>query len=387
MQIRLVQGIEQIDADAWQACAGAGNPFVSHRFLHLLEESGSVGRRTGWLPVHAVVEDEDTGEVLACCPLYLKNHSYGEYVFDWGWADAYHRAGGSYYPKLQAAVPFTPVPGPRLLVKPGPRSDEARGGLMQGLAAALEQLDASSVHLTFCQEDDYRALGDAGYLQRQGVQYHWFNENYATFDAFLDDLKSSKRKTIKKERRAVQEAGVCLRALTGDDLKPEHWDTFWPFYLNTVDKRWGSAYLNRAFFRLLGERMADDVLLILAERDGDAIGGALNLIGADTLYGRVWGCSEDVPFLHFEACYYAAIDFAIERKLARVEAGAQGQHKIARGYRPVPTYSAHLLTDPRLADAVAHFVARERQQIAHEIEALATLLPFKEHCARAETLL
>jgi uncharacterized protein len=374
LDVRLVQGIEQIDAGQWDACAGADQPFLGHAFLAALEASGSVSRRTGWLPLHLTVERE--GELLGCAPMYLKSHSYGEYVFDWGWANAYERAGGSYYPKLQVAVPFTPVPGPRILVRPG-SSPEFREAVVHGLLGAAQQLGVSSLHVTFCTEPEWRAFGATGFLQREGVQYHWHNRGYGSFDDFLGSLKSSKRKTIRKERMRVKEQGLSLETLTGEAITPEVWDTFHPFYRSTVDKRWGSAYLTKRFFQLLGETMPERVVLVMVRHGGRYVAGALNLLGNDTLYGRVWGCRQEFEFLHFEACYYRAIDFAIERGLARVEAGAQGQHKLQRGYEPVPTYSAHWIRDPGFRDAMERFLRQERREMAIELDELRELLPYR----------
>jgi predicted N-acyltransferase len=374
IQVRLVQGIEQIDALAWDACAGADQPFLSHAFLLALEASGAATGETGWLPLHVVAERD--GEIIACAPMYLKSHSYGEYIFDWGWANAYERAGGRYYPKLQVAVPFTPVPGPRLLTRPG--VDIARPALVQGLLSAAARIDCSSLHITFCQEPEWRELGDAGMMLRQGVQYHWHNRGYQSFDDFLGALKSSKRKMIKKERARVRDQDLTLETLTGDGITRDIWRHFYPFYLSTVDKRWGSAYLTRPFFERLGELMPERIVLVMARHDGRYVAGALNLLGSDTLYGRNWGCRQEFDFLHFEACYYAAIDFAIERGLARVEAGAQGQHKLQRGYEPVPTYSAHWIKDRHFKSAVGHFLTQERAQMALETEELRTLLPYRQ---------
>lgn len=374
IQVKLVQGIGQIDAPSWDACVGPDQPFLSHAFLSALEDSGSATGETGWLPLHLVVEAD--GALLAGAPMYLKSHSFGEYVFDWGWANAYERAGGRYYPKLQVSVPFTPVPGPRLLVRPD--APDARRILIEGLVSAAEQTNVSSLHVTFCPEPEWRALGEAGLLCRQGVQYHWHNRGYVCFDDFLAGLKSSKRKTIRKERARVAEQGVELEVLTGDGLMPDIWDVFYPFYLETVDKRWGNAYLSKRFFRRLGETMPERVVLVMARHRGRYIAGALNLRGADTLYGRIWGARREFEFLHFEACYYQAIDFAIRHGLARVEAGAQGQHKLQRGYEPVSTYSAHWIRDPGLRDAVERFLAQERREMAAEIEALRDLLPYRQ---------
>ena len=377
MRAKLVQGIERIPAAAWDACAGGDDPFVSHCFLHALEASGSACARTGWQPVHVIVEDEG-GEVLGAAPMYLKSHSYGEYVFDWGWAEAYERAGGRYYPKLQVAVPFTPVPGPRLLVRPGPRAAEVERTLIGALIGAADQLDVSSLHLTFCTEAEWRRCGEAGLLRRTGVQYHWSNRGYAAFDDFLAALRSDKRKTIRKERAKVRELGVTIETLTGEAIGDEHWRAFYPFYRATVDKRWGGAYLTRDFFSRLGATMADRVVLVMARHGGRYVAGALNLLGNDTLYGRTWGCREDFRFLHFEACYYAAIDFAIQHGLKRVEAGAQGPHKLQRGYAPVATYSAHHIRDPGFERAVARFLEAERREMAERTDVLAELLPYRQ---------
>jgi predicted N-acyltransferase len=375
LEVKLVQGIGQFDPATWDACVGPEQPFLSHAFLAALEDSGSASQRTGWLPLHLVAESG--GELIGCAPMYLKSHSYGEYVFDWGWANAYERAGGTYYPKLQVAVPFTPVPGPRLLVRPG-LGAEARAALARGLVSAAEQLGVSSLHVTFCREPEWHSLGEAGLLKRQGVQYHWHNRGYQSFDDFLASLKSSKRKTIRKERARVAEQGLTLDALTGQALTPALWDVFYPFYRATVDKRWGSAYLRKRFFYRLGETMPDQVVLIMARHAGRYVGGALNLLGDDTLYGRVWGCRQEFEFLHFEACYYQAIDFAIAHGLARVEAGAQGPHKLQRGYEPVPTYSAHWIRDPGFRDAVERFLAEERREMTFELDQLRELLPYRQ---------
>jgi predicted N-acyltransferase len=374
LEVRLVQGIEQIDAGRWDACTGADQPFLSHAFLAALEASGSVSRRTGWLPLHLTVERQ--GELLGSAPMYLKSHSYGEYVFDWGWANAYERAGGSYYPKLQVAVPFTPVPGPRLLLRPG-SPPELREAVVHGLLGAAEQLGVSSLHVTFCTDPEWRILGGAGLLQREGVQYHWHNRGYGSFDV-LGSLRSSKRKTIRRERARIAKQGLSLETLTGEAITPEVWDTFYPFYRATVDKRWGNAYLTKRFFQLLGETMPERVVLIMARHGGRCVAGALNLLGNDVLYGRVWACRQEFDFLHFEACYYRAIDFAIERGLARVEAGAQGQHKLQRGYEPVRTYSAHWIREPGFRVAVERFLAQERREMAVEIDQLRELLPYRQ---------
>ena len=377
-RVRVVSSLAEIPAAQWDACAGSDNPFVSHGFLEALEASGSAAADTGWLPQHVILEDA-LGRLLGAVPLYLKSHSYGEYVFDHGWAEAYERAGGRYYPKLQAAVPFTPVTGPRLLLRPD--APAAAAGRAEGFASAAETLIAalvevararkvSSLHVTFPTEPQWRQLGAAGFLLRTSRQFHWENRGYPTFEDFLASLSSRKRKQIRRERRDALAGGLEIETLTGGALETRHWDAFYRFYVATTDRKWGGAYLTRAFFDLLHARMADRVVLVMARQGRRYVAGALNLVGRGTLYGRNWGCSGDFPFLHFEVCYYRALDFAIERGLKRVEAGAQGAHKIQRGYLPVPTYSAHWIRDPGLARAVASFLAREREAVAQEIEAL-----------------
>ncbi len=368
----------EIPAAAWDACAGEQNPFVSHAFLSVLEESGSAGARTGWLPQHAVLRDA-SGRIVGVAPMYAKSHSYGEYVFDHGWAHAFERAGGAYYPKLQVAVPFSPVPGPRLLMRVA-TSDADAGVGVAAMARALEEacrrLDLSSVHVTFCREAEWSALGRAGWLQRTGMQFHWHNEGYASFEDFLAALSSRKRKTVRRERREAG-LGLRLRALRGAEIEPRHWKAFYGFYTATIDRKWGSAYLTPRFFPLLAERLGDKVVLMLAEQSGEPVAGALNLMGADTLYGRNWGCRGEWPFLHFELCYYQAIEFAIAHRLKRIEAGAQGQHKIQRGYLPEQTFSAHWIAHPGLRRAVADFLRHERVEIAADMAALREHLPFR----------
>ncbi|MCP1335247.1 GNAT family N-acetyltransferase [Futiania mangrovi] len=371
---RIVHGIADFPAETWDRCAGAGNPFVAHAFLGALEASGSATEETGWAPHHVMVEDE-SGTVQGVMPMYLKPHSYGEYVFDWGWADAFERAGGRYYPKLQVSVPFTPATGPRLLAAPD--ADGAREALAHAAIAAAEQNAISSVHWTFLPQAEQALLARLGALTRQDRQYHWFNRGYRDFDDFLDALRSSKRKQIRKERARALQGGVEVVALTGADIREEHWEAFFAGYLETGARKWGRPYLTRAFFSLVGEAMADRILLVMCRRAGRWIGGALNFIGADALYGRNWGAVEDHEFLHFEACYYQAIEAAIARGLARVEAGAQGEHKIARGYEPVLTRSAHVITHTGLRDAVARYLARERPAVAAEAEMLARLTPYR----------
>lgn len=371
LTLSLHTSIAGIPAAEWDACAG-DNPFVSHAFLSALEESGSATAETGWLPQHAALRDA-CGQLVACAPCYAKSHSYGEYVFDHGWANAYERAGGNYYPKLQVAVPFSPVPGPRLLRRPG----IPVAPLAQGLAQAMRAIDCSSVHVTFCTEEEWQALGEVGWLQRLGLQFHWHNQGYKDFEDFLGALSSRKRKALRKERRSVLESGLTLRTLRGAEITPDHWKAFYRFYRNTVDGRWGGAYLTKSFFPLMGEKLGDRVVLMWAERDGRPIAGALNLLGDEALYGRNWGCSEEVPFLHFELCYLRAIDFAIEHGISRVEAGAQGEHKIQRGYLPAPTYSAHLIAHRGLSRAVAEFLEAERPAIQERMAELATLSPYR----------
>ena len=375
-ELSLVDGIARIDPAEWDACAGAGNPFVSHAFLLALEDSGSTGPKTGWLPRHLALRDA-AGRLIAAAPAYVKSHSYGEYVFDHAWANAYEQAGGRYYPKLQVAVPFTPVTGPRLLVHP-----DAPAGSRRALAAGLQEvgelLGVSSVHVTFPTSEEWDELGAAGWLLRLGRQYHWQNEGYTCFEDFLGALNSRKRKAIRKEREAVAASGLTIRTLTGAEITPRHWDAFHRFYEGTIDRKWGWAYLTRRFFHLLGERLGDRVVLVVAEEDGVPVAGALNLRGDDALYGRNWGASGEYPYLHFEACYYRAIDYAIAHGLARVEAGAQGDHKIARGYLPVRTYSAHWIADPGLHRAVEDFLARERSAVDHQIAELMEESPFRK---------
>lgn len=378
-EIRTVTDIHKIGETDWDKCAGTENPFVSFAFLSAMEDSGSANADTGWQPFHLVVTDDDD-TVAGIVPLYVKSHSYGEYVFDWSWAEAYERAGGRYYPKLQAAVPFSPVPGPRLLIRSDhPAPQRIRKLLISGLSALPERLGIASLHVTFCSGDESRAMEDAGFLPRTGIQYHWYNRGYASFDDFLGALNSRKRKNLRKERKQVRDAGYSFEVLSGDDLKAAHWDRFYAFYHDTSDRKWGQTYLTRAFFDLLHERVRDRTVLVAAFRDGDMVAGALNLIGTETLYGRNWGTVDRTPLLHFETCYYQAIDIAIERGLKTVEAGAQGEHKIQRGYEPVLTHSAHLIADAGLRTAVARFLDQERHHIAQDREFIvAEHSPFKQ---------
>ena len=369
---RIADGVASIAAEDWDRCAGPDNPFLSHAFLAALETSGSATSRTGWQPVPIVIHGPD-GRAAAVAPAYAKSHSQGEYVFDHAWADAYERAGGTYYPKLQIAVPFTPVPGRRLLAA---EPDYAMR-LIAGAEALVRGNGLSSAHATFIAEEEVPLFEQAGWLIRIDSQFHWHNEGYASFDDFLASLASRKRKAIRKERVSAVE-GLAIERLTGSAITEAHWEAFWRFYQDTGTRKWGRPYLTRRFFSLIGETMADRLLLIFALRDGMPIAGALNFIGSDCLYGRYWGATEEVPNLHFEICYYQAIDAAITMGLKRVEAGAQGGHKLARGYRPVPTWSAHHIADPGFRDAVATYLAAERRAVLREIETLEEFTPFRK---------
>lgn len=381
--VRIVTSIHDVDAAKWDICARQDapdfNPFVRHAFYSALEDSGSVTAQTGWQPQHVVVESAE-GDVLACAAVYLKDHSYGEYVFDWGWANAYERAGGSYYPKLQCAVPFTPATGPRLMTQPSLPADtgvELKRMLLAGMIETGNRLKVSSVHITFPDEDDFNVMAEAGLLERYGQQFHWENKDYDSFDDFLEALSSRKRKNMRKEREKANASGVNIYAVQGDDITARHWDAFYRFYRMTTDRKWGQAYLTRGFFDLLSERMGDQVVLVMGEEDGELVCGALNLLGGDTLYGRNWGTIVHYPMLHFEVCYYRAIDFAIAHKLKWVEAGAQGPHKLQRGYLPRKTYSAHFIADRGFRDAVSRYLDEERTAIEHDVEMMTDLGPFK----------
>jgi predicted N-acyltransferase len=365
---RIAPGVAPLDATQWDALAGTADPFVSHAFLTALEESGSVGEGTGWMPAPIIVEGED-GVIAAAAAAYLKSHSQGEYVFDHGWADAFERAGGTYYPKLQVAVPFTPVPGRRLLGGP-------RQALIAAIEAAVTQNALSSAHATFVDEDEVGDFAARGWLVRSGLQFHWLNRGYSSFDDFLAALSSRKRKQIRKERAAAVK-GLEVRALRASEIGAAEWDAFWTFYQHTGARKWGHPYLTRAFFDLLGATMGARCLLFMAYRGERPIGGALNLVGADTLYGRYWGAIEEVPFLHFELSYYRAIEWACRHGLACVQAGAQGEHKLARGYQPVVTRSAHFLPDPGFRRAVADFLKREDEMIAAELDWCLKALPYR----------
>jgi predicted N-acyltransferase len=417
IQIRLVSAISDIPGEQWNACAAGGNesgheamdlsphvldedngdksspdlstrgyslnPFVSHEFLEAIETSGSTGLRTGWMPRHVVAETAD-GELLGAMPCYIKSHSRGEYVFDHGWADAFERAGGDYYPKLQVAVPFTPVTGPRLLTRPSVLAGEIREALAEALTAVTTQNGLSSAHGTFLTEAEWTLLGKRGFLQRTDQQFHWENDGYATFEDFLGQLSSRKRKTIRRERKDALAPGIEVQWLTGADLTESVWDAFFAFYMDTGSRKWGRPYLTREFFSRIGETMSDRIVLMMARRAGRWIAGAINFVGGGILYGRNWGAIEHHPFLHFELCYYQAIDYAIAHKLARVEAGAQGEHKLARGYMPKITYSAHYIDNPALRRAIADYLARERRFVESAQEELASYAPFRKDLAERE---
>jgi predicted N-acyltransferase len=369
---RLVASAAEIGPARWNALANPRevaepHPFTTYEFFAALEQSGSAAAKTGWQPAHLLMDD-------ALMPMYLKSHSYGEYVFDHAWAEALERAGGDYYPKLQCAVPFTPVTGRRLLTA----NDEARAPLLRTAAGAVKQLGASSLHITFLTREEWQAAGDAGYLLRTGQQFHWENRGFKSFDEFLGELSSAKRKTLRKERASVREAGVTFEWLTGDEITEAHWDQFFEFYMDTGGRKWGTPYLNREFFSRLGQGLSKQTLLVMARLGGRTIAGALNLFGDGVLFGRNWGAIEYVPFLHFETCYYQAIDFAIARGLKRVEAGAQGEHKLLRGYLPVETYSAHVIVHKGLSRAVDDFLEAERAAVTENISELARHAPFRK---------
>ncbi|WP_100053123.1 GNAT family N-acetyltransferase [Brevirhabdus pacifica] len=394
IEIHVHPSLGDIPAAEWDACACPEvvqsdgpdpdkaarpvDPFTTHRFLLALERSGSVGRGTGWQPRYLVARSE--GRVIACAPLYAKSHSQGEYVFDHSWAHAFERAGGDYYPKLQLAVPFTPATGRRFLTAPG-WHEAGMAALVQGMVQIAADNDLSSAHATFCTPQEAAAGEAMGLMHRTGQQFHWQNREYADFDAFLATLSSRKRRNIRKEREGAARFGGRIVRLTGDEIEPEHWDAFWRFYQDTGARKWGHPYLTRAFFDEVQETMRRDVLLVLALRGDEPVAGALNFIGRDTLYGRYWGCVEDHPFLHFELCYYQAMDHAIAHGLARVEAGAQGEHKLARGYLPVATHSLHWIADAGFRRAVAQFLEAEREAVEDEIEVLTSYGPFRKTTA------
>ncbi|MBO6716622.1 MAG: N-acetyltransferase [Rhizobiaceae bacterium] len=382
--IRVMPSLNTVTAADWAVLGGASrcegtpyNPFLNHAFLSALEESGCVSPDTGWMPQHLKLEGPD-GRLLAAVPCYLKSHSQGEYVFDHGWADAFERAGGRYYPKLQVSIPFTPATGPRLLAARGEDNTSVKSALAEGLKTLCERIGASSVHVTFAPEQEANLLEVRGYLHRTDQQFHFFNEGYGAYNDFLASLSSRKRKALKKERRTALENGIEIEWLTGKDITEAALDDFFAFYMDTGGRKWGRPYLNRKFYSLVAERMADDILLVMAKRGGRYVAGAINFIGSDTLYGRNWGCIEDHPFLHFEVCYHQAIDFAIAHGLKVVEAGAQGEHKLARGYMPVTTHSAHYIVHPGLRGAVEDYLVRERRDVEAIGEFLAERGPFRK---------
>jgi hypothetical protein len=388
---RIAGAASEIGREAWNACANGSSgpessddphPFTRYEFFAACEESKSATARTGWRPCHLVIEND--GAITGLMPMYLKSHSQGEYVFDWGWADAFQRAGGEYYPKLQAAVPFTPVTGHRLLVAAGAPLEETRNALLAAGATAVSELETSSLHITFMTEREWKDAGALGFLLRTDQQFHWQNDGYTSFDDFLSRLSSSKRKNLRKERAAVFNEGVEFEWLSGSDITEAHWDTFFEFYMDTGDRKWGRPYLTRDFFSRIGQSMGEQVLLIFARRAGRTIAGALNFKGGGVLFGRNWGCTEHIPFLHFETCYYQAIDYAIAHKFTRVEAGAQGEHKLVRGYMPVPTYSAHYIAHAGLRRAVGDYLKQERAAVAENIEALAEHGPFRKTSSDGE---
>jgi predicted N-acyltransferase len=378
--MKVVPRIADIPSDVWDRLANPDpathDPFVSHAFLKALEDARTVGRRAGWLPCHLVLEQG--GVITAAMPNYLKSHSKGEYIFDYGWAEAYERAGGRYYPKLQCAVPFTPVPGRRLLVGTDDGAEQRERLLLAGAIELTQQQDASSLHLTFLTEGEWQRAGASGLLQRTDQQFHWQNDGYATFDDFLGSLASRKRKGIRRERLEALAAGLTIEQVRGAEITEAHWDAFFRFYVDTGNRKWGHPYLNREFFSYLGAAMADRCLLIMVRHSDRYIAGALNMVGGDCLYGRYWGAIEHHPCLHFEVCYYQAIDYAISHGLRRVEAGAQGEHKLARGYMPTPTYSVHWIADPALRRAVDRYLTEERRHMAHQREALAQYGPYRK---------
>lgn len=382
IEIKVVPSLADIGQIDWDACAcpemmqggRANDPFTTFRFLSALENSGSVGPGTGWQPQYLSASVE--GQVIAVAPMYAKSHSQGEYIFDHNWAQAYERAGGRYYPKLQIAVPHTPATGRRFLTRPG-FEDTGTAALVQGAVQLTENNNLSSLHVTFCTEVETKIAKQFGLMPRKSQQFHWRNDGYVDFDGFLDSLNSRKRKNIRKERLTAQDFGGQIHVFAGDQIQPEHWDAFWQFYQDTGARKWGTPYLTRAFFDIAQETLRGDIALVLAERDGRYVAGALNFIGADALYGRYWGCSEHHPCLHFELCYYQAIDIAIAQGLATVEAGAQGEHKLARGYLPTPTWSLHWMRDAGFASAVGEYLEAERAAVDQEIEILTEYGPFK----------
>lgn len=382
-QSQIISSLTEVTEQDWNGCcfndATRHNPFLSHQFLSALEDSGCATAETGWLAQHVIIRNQ--GAVVGVMPLYLKNHSYGEYVFDHAWANAYQTAGGKYYPKLQSSIPFTPVAGPRLMVCPSQakvNKREIQDHLLQCALTLAKGLEVSSLHVTFSEKDEWDFMAEHGLLRRQDQQFHWLNQGYGSFDDFLTALSSRKRKNIRKERRQALEGGIEVEILTGHEITAEHWDHYFAFYLDTANRKWGRPYLNRQFFMLLGEKMSDQIVLIMCRREGRYIAGALNMVGDDTIYGRYWGALENHRYLHFEVCYYQAIDYAIKHGLTKVEAGAQGEHKLARGYLPTSTYSAHWISNPSFKSAIADYLIQERSAVKQNQEILATFAPFKK---------
>lgn len=386
MYVSVVDNLEKISASGWNALAGESNPFLRHEFLSALESTGCVSAKTGWLPRHLVVHSDGPfeGPLLGALPLYLKNHSYGEYVFDWAWANAYERAGLNYYPKLVVGVPFTPATGPRLLVTAGTDAGAIKKRLIGAAVAQMQECRASSLHWLFLTEEDAHLLEADGYLLRTGFQFHWSNPGYRDFDDFLSTFTAQKRKKIKRERRYVHEAGITMELLTGASISSMHWDVFYEFYYSTIRAHGAIPYLTCEFFHKLGETMRDHIALVFARHGADYVAGALNLRGTDTLYGRYWGCRGEFHSLHFETCYYAAIEFAIAQGISYFEAGAQGEHKLARGFTPVITRSAHRLAHPQFSRAIADYLAQERLDVASYVNELNEHVPFKKEMAAEE---
>ncbi|MBI36029.1 MAG: GNAT family N-acetyltransferase [Alphaproteobacteria bacterium] len=376
IKAKVVENISDIPEPVWDNLTESDNPFISHAFLRALEETGCVSDKTGWLPHHLVIENS-RNEIIAAAPLYIKSHSQGEYVFDHGWAHAWERAGGSYYPKMQVSSPFSPVSGPRLLTGSGPDSNKGKLVLLKSLENICEKLNISSVHVTFSNQSDWEMMGKAGWIQRLGRQFHWHNRDYKNFNDFLSELTSRKRKTIRKERLSIVNQGLTVQPLVGDEITTDHWDAFYKFYVDTYDRKWGYPYLTRDFFELIQKNLGDKVVLMIASYDNTPVAGALNLRSRNALFGRNWGCIKEYKFLHFETCYYQAIDFAIDNNISIVEAGTQGPHKIQRGYEPVETYSGHYIPNESFKDAVKRFCLEEKREVEWEVQAISDYSPYK----------
>lgn len=376
IKAKVVENISDIPEPVWDNLTESDNPFISHAFLRALEETGCVSDKTGWLPHHLVIENS-RNEIIAAAPLYIKSHSQGEYVFDHGWAHAWEKAGGSYYPKMQVSSPFSPVSGPRLLTGSGPDSNKGKLVLLKSLENICEKLNISSVHVTFSNQSDWEMMGKAGWIQRLGRQFHWHNRDYKNFNDFLSELTSRKRKTIRKERLSIVNQGLTVQPLVGDEITTDHWDAFYKFYVDTYDRKWGYPYLTRDFFELIQKNLGDKVVLMIASYDNTPVAGALNLRSRNALFGRNWGCIKEYKFLHFETCYYQAIDFAIDNNISIVEAGTQGPHKIQRGYEPVETYSGHYIPNESFKDAVKRFCLEEKREVEREVQAISDYSPYK----------